>query len=239
MGLRKGDLANLIDNTFEIDSFKSKMGADKNIVTLSFSVSHKDPGDDLVKFLEGGYTFILDADVTAGEQTDGTYKVFIELERDRDVNKNIMEIMDGITNLSNIDNWRFRYYKSFKGHNLSLETLEEFVPNNPDEYGITVKESNMNNYKNFFNNSYLDTIVLESNDVLTIKKMYADPVQFRFIDFGPTVSTLESITESFNTQDFAEIIFLSKYIGDYNITKYGNKITLENSGSTLVLERII
>ena len=61
MGLRKGDLANLIDNTFEIDSFKSKMGADKNIVTLSFSVSHKDPADDLVKFLEGGYTFILDA----------------------------------------------------------------------------------------------------------------------------------------------------------------------------------
>ena len=44
--------------------------------------------------------------------------------------------------------------------------------------------------------------------------------------------------ESFNTNDFAEIIFLSKYIGDYNITKYGNKFTLDNSGHTLVVERI-
>ena len=38
--------------------------------------------------------------------------------------------------------------------------------------------------------------------------------------------------------DFAEIIFLSKYVGDYNITKYGSKLTLENAGKTLVVERI-
>ena len=66
MGLRNSDLANLVDNVFEIDSYASKMGEDKNIVTLSFSVSHKEPADDLVKFLEGGYSFVLDADVTAG-----------------------------------------------------------------------------------------------------------------------------------------------------------------------------
>tara|TARA_B110000971_G_scaffold218274_1_gene256750 strand:+ start:1163 stop:1882 length:720 start_codon:yes stop_codon:yes gene_type:complete len=238
MGLRKGDLTNLIDNTFEIDSFKSKMGADKNIVTLSFSVSHKEPADDLVKFLEGGYPFILDADVTSGEQADGTYKVFVEMERDRDVNENIMEVMDGVGSLSDVDKWRFRYYKSFKGHALSIDSLTAHVPTDPEKYGITVQESNMNNYKNFFNKSYVDSVVLESNDTLTINKSYANPVHFKFIDFGPTIRTLENIAESFNTQDFAEIIYLSKYIGDYNITKYGNKITLENSGSTLVLERI-
>jgi hypothetical protein len=76
-------------------------------------------------------------------------------------------------------------------------------------------------------------------DMLTIKKAWADPVAFKFVDFGPTVETLESITESFNVNDFSEIIFLSKYIGDYNITKYGGKLTFENSGQTLVLERII
>ena len=38
--------------------------------------------------------------------------------------------------------------------------------------------------------------------------------------------------------NFAEIIYLSKYIGDYNITKYGNKLTFENAGKTLVLERM-
>jgi hypothetical protein len=78
-----------------------------------------------------------------------------------------------------------------------------------------------------------------TESILTIKKTYADPLQFKFVDFGPTVSTLENIKESFNTQDFSEIIFLSKYVGDYNITKYGNKLTFENSGNTLVLERIV
>ena len=73
---------------------------------------------------------------------------------------------------------------------------------------------------------------------LTIKKKYADPIQFKFINFGPTVETIQNIKESFNANDFAEIIFLSKYIGDYNITKYGNKLTFDNKGSTLVLERI-
>ena len=237
MGLRHGDLKDLVYDVFEIDSYASKMGEDKNIVTLSFSVKDRAPADDLVKFLEGGYSFILDSDVTSGEQADGTYKVFVELERDNKSNDNIMEIVDGIKKLSEIDKFRFRYYKNFRSHNISIESLNEFVPTDPDNYGIKVNESNLDNYKNFFSKSYVDDIVM-TESILTIKKSYADPLQFKFIDFGPTVKTLNSIKESFNTQDFSEIIFLSKYVGDYNITKYGNKLTFENSGSTLVLERI-
>lgn len=237
MGLREGDLNNLVDNVFEIDSYASKMGADKNVVTLSFSVADKAPADDLVRFLEGGYTFILDADATAGEQSDGTYKVFVELERDNKTNKNIMEIMDGVSNLTSINKWRFRYYKSFKGYDLSIDTLNEHVPEDPDNYGINVQESNLNNYKNFFNRSYVDDIVMES-DMLKIKKAYADPLYFKFIDFGETTNTIKNINESFNTQDFAEIIYLSKYIGDYNISKYGDKLVFENEDKALVVKRI-
>ena len=77
-----------------------------------------------------------------------------------------------------------------------------------------------------------------TENVLTMKKSYADPLQFKFVDVGPTSDTINNIKESFNTNDFAEIIFLSKYVGDYNITKYGNKLTFDNAGTTLVLERI-
>jgi len=237
MGLRHGDLKDLVYDVFEIDSYASKMGEDKNIVTLSFSVKDRGPADDLVKFLEGGYSYILDSDVTSGEQADGTYKVFVELERDSQSNDNIMEIIDGISKLSEIEKFRFRYYKNFRSHNVSIESLNEFVPTDPDNYGIKVNESNLDNYKNFFSKSYVEDIVM-TESILTIKKSYADPLHFKFIDFGPTVKTLNSIKESFNTQDFSEIIFLSKYVGDYNITKYGDKLTFENSGSTLVLERI-
>ena len=69
------------------------MGDDKNIVTLSFTVGDKNPADDLMRFLEGGYSFILDADVTAGEQSDGTYRVFVELERDRQLTKILWKLL--------------------------------------------------------------------------------------------------------------------------------------------------
>ena len=48
--------------------------------------------------------------------------------------------------------------KNFKSFDLSLDNLNEQVPLDPDNYGIKVNESNLENYKNFFNKSYLETI---------------------------------------------------------------------------------
>jgi hypothetical protein len=237
MGLRAGDLKDLVYHIFEIDSFASKMGDDRNIITLSFSVKDKAPADDLVKFLESGYSFVLDADATTGEQSDGTYKVFVELQRDRSANDNIMEIVDGVSKLAELDNIKFRYYKNWRSKLATKMALDEEVPLDPDNYGVKVNESNLENYKNFFNKSYVESVDM-MEDVITISKSYADPLAFRFVDFGDTVETIESLNESINVNEFAEIIFLSKYIGDYNITKYGNKLTFENAGKTLVLERL-
>jgi len=239
MGLKNGDLKDLVYHIFEIDEYASKMGDDKNIITLSFTVNSKDPADDLVRFLEGGYSFILDADVTAGEQDDGTYRVFVELERDKDGNKNIMEIIDGVTKLADLEKVKFRYYKGFKSFSATLDNLDREVPLDPDNYGITVSESNLNNYKNFFNNSFIDDIVMEDN-ILTIKKAYADKLVFEFVDFGETFKTVKRINESMDIMNsYPEILFLTKYIGDYNICKYGDKLVFENDDSTLVLERIL
>ena len=125
---------------------------------------------------------------------------------------------------------------------LTQEALEEVMPLDPDLYGVDQKGMNedaeLNNYKNFFSKSFVESITMTGNK-LTIKKKWADPIQFKFVDFGPTVQTIQNIKESFNADDFAEIIFLSKYIGDYNITKYGNKLTFDNNGSTLVVERVV
>lgn len=238
MSLQQGDLKNLVDDVFEVDSFKSKMGDDKNIVTLSFSIKDKQPAEDLSNFLEKGYGFILDADVTAGEQSDGTYKVFVELQRERGVHKNIEEILDGVKNLTNIDKFRFRYYKDFRSKDATLEQLKNNIPDNPDNYGIVATEANMNNFKNFFNRSYVESIDIDSNDIIKIQKKYADPLSFKFVDFGDKEEILDNINENLNFNDFAEVIFLSKYIGDYNITKYGDKLTFENSGKTLVAKRL-
>jgi hypothetical protein len=241
MTLRQGDLRDLVYHILEIDGYKSKMGKDKDIITLSLSAKTGESAKDLETFIEKGYSFVLDADATSGETSDGTYKEFVEIERSKDSPNQIMELAGGIKNLCGLDDLKFRYYKEWRSKPLTLEELEEAVPVESDLYGIDQKgmnESNLNHYKHFFNKSMVESVDM-IDDVLTIKKAWADPIAFKFVDFGPTVETLESITESFNINDFSEIIFLSKYVGDYNITKYGGKLTFENSGQTLVLERII
>ena len=238
MTLRNGDLRDLLNKVVEIDSYKSKMGNDSDIVVVTLSTITKESADDLSSFVERGYSFVLDADATPGETSDGTYKVFIEIERNGEAAENIIEMIDGISKLSNMNDLRFRYYKNFKSKELNATNLEEVLPTTADDYEVAIQEGRMQNYTNFFNRSFVEDVYME-DDMIVINKAYADPVAFKYIDFGPTQETLDSINESFNADDFAEIIFLSKYIGDYNITKYGTKLTFENEGNTLVVERVV
>jgi len=238
MGLRTGDLKDMVDHILEIDSFKSKMGEDKDIVTVSFSVRDGNAAEDLKDFVEKGYSFVLDADNTPGEQADGTYKVFVELERNRHVYDEILEMSDGIGKLANIDKFKFRYYKDFRSRPLDTETLETYMPSDPDAYESQVNESNLSNYKNFFNRSYVDSVDM-FDDVIRIKKKYADPVHFQFQDFGDAVAIKENIEGKFDLMEsYPEILFFTKYLGDYNISKYGDSLVFENEGKALVVKRI-
>ena len=237
MSLNAGDLKHLVDDVFEVDSFKSKMGEDSDIVVLSFSVKENNAAKDLVSFLEKGYPFVLDADSTAGEQSDGTYKVFVEIERSREVPEQITEIVDRVQKLANLDRLRFRYYKSFKSLDATSDNLEETIPVDPDSYSSVVSESNLTNYKNFFNRSYVESVDM-LGDILRIKKKFADPLRFKMVDFGDRDLIYDNINESMNFNDFAEVIFLSKYIGDYNISKYGDSFIFENEDKALVIKRL-
>lgn len=238
MGLKAGDLRDTLDHTFEVDSFASKMGEDKDIVTMSFSLKEKAAADDLMAFLERGYGFILDADATSGEQRDGTYKVFVELARDKEVHNNIMELIDGVKSLAEMDDFKFRYYKNWRSNDVTQEALEELIPNDPDNYGIKVEEARMSNYKEFFNKSFLDEVELKETK-LSISKKYSDPLFFEFIDFGDVVNIKDNIDGKFDIMEsYPEILFLTKYLGDYNISKYGDKLVFENEDKALVLKRI-
>jgi len=65
--LEMGDLARLVHNELHIDEYKSKMGTDADVCVISFKVAGKEPSADLVSFIEKGYDFVLDADVSSGE----------------------------------------------------------------------------------------------------------------------------------------------------------------------------
>tara|TARA_A200000159_G_scaffold64944_1_gene60077 strand:- start:1350 stop:2051 length:702 start_codon:yes stop_codon:yes gene_type:complete len=233
MGLLKNDLAHLVDSVMEIDSYKSKMGNDSDIVTLAFSVHGNEPAKDLENFIEKGYPFVLDADVTSGEQSDGTYKVFVEIQRSKDVSMQILELADGVKKLSGLDDLRFRYYKNFKSKNVDEENLNASIPVDKESYEIAINETQYENYKNFFTKSYAESIDM-LGETLIIKNTYAEPLRFNVTDFGKDTQ----LDETINMKDMGEVIFLSKALGDYNITKFGDTIVLTNEGYSLHLKRI-
>ena len=238
MTLQAGDLKDMLYDILEIDSFKSKMGSDEEIITLSFSVRENNAAKDLRDFIEKGYNFVLDADMTPGEQSDGTFKVFVEMERDKNAPEQIIELADGVKKLSDLDNLKYRYYKNWKSTDLTQESLEETIPLKPDDYGLKVNESNLDNYKNFFSKSFLDRVDMNES-TLTIAKSYKDPVRFKFIQYGDITECMNNITGKFDlTESYPEILFLTKYVGDYNISKYGDSLVFENQDKALVLKRI-
>lgn len=134
--LEHGDLKRLVHTELHIDEYKSKMGDDADICVISFKVTGKEPSMDLVNFLEKGYDFILDADVSSGEKEGGDYLVFVELDRTPEAPKQIFQIISDILNLTEqeLSDWRFRYRKSNKDHDLTEEELQKIIPLTPDDY---------------------------------------------------------------------------------------------------------
>jgi hypothetical protein len=135
-GLEYGDLARLIHTKLHIDEFKSKMGDDADIVILSLKVGGKEPANDLMNFIERGYDWVLDADISAGELDDGEYLVFVEIDRNPRAPEQIMKLMDDLMNLTEQDlsDWKFQYRKSPVEYELSEENLRKKVPLTPNNY---------------------------------------------------------------------------------------------------------
>jgi len=134
--LEMGDLARLVHDELHIDEYKSKMGTDADVCVVSFKVAGKEPSADLVSFIEKGYDFVLDADVSSGEKEGGDYLVFVELERTDELPEQIIEIMQDIMNLTDqkIEEWRVRYYKSTADTELTQESLANIIPLTPEAY---------------------------------------------------------------------------------------------------------
>jgi hypothetical protein len=135
-GLEAGDLARLIHPELHVDEFKSKLGDDADVVVISFKVDSKEPANDLVAFVEKGYEWVVDADVSSGEMDDGSYIVFVELDRNEQLAENVMGLLEDMMNLTeqSPEDWRVRYYKSHKETQLSLESLQQLIPDTPEKY---------------------------------------------------------------------------------------------------------
>ena len=134
--LEEGDLKRLVHDELHIDEYKSKMGDDADVCVISFKVAGKEPAIDLVSFIEKGYDWVLDADVSSGEKDGGDYLVFVEIDRTPNMPQQIYDMISDLVNLTeqDITDWRVLYFKSNKEHDLTVEALSQIMPLTPSKY---------------------------------------------------------------------------------------------------------
>lgn len=236
--LRNRDLENFIHRNFSIDRFKSKMGEDEDIVVLGFKLKEKYPAIDLMEFFEKSYNFILDSDMSAGEEFDGHYHVFVELERNKNLPNNINELFYGLKKLTGNSNWKFAYQKSKEYYDLNEDNIKKYVPLSQESYKKFMFESKQTDVKNFFNQGAID-VILSENNIITFKKPFFHDLTAKFIAIGnPT--TIFNITPGaldITESGQSEVLFLNKFLGNYDIQKIGNKFVIKNDKNAIIIEK--
>jgi hypothetical protein len=236
-GLRANDLKDLVYPIFEVDTFRSKMGEDKDVVVVTFQSKDRYPARDVMEFIERGYPFVLDADISAGENEEGEYSIFVEMERSSKTAEHIMELTFGMSKLTGIDDWKFKYYKDKKTLSATTENLKSKIPSSGKIYEQTMQKYRTDEVKSFFTKTLMDDLVLENNKI-TIIKPFDVKVEFELVQEGDEklIEGMEDIQVGDDAT--AEIFWLTKVMGDYNIQKYGDKFLFTNESKTMVLKRI-
>lgn len=139
--LEAGDLKRLVNAKLHVDEYKSKMGTDADVCVISFKVGGKEPSMDLVNFIEKGYDWVLDADVSSGEKEDGDYLVFVELQRSPKMPEQVMQLISDVINLTaqDIEDWELYTGKVYVP--LTAEALAKVTPSTPAKYKIAFPDS--------------------------------------------------------------------------------------------------
>lgn len=238
-GLRPNDLKDYVSEYFTIDRFRSKMGEDKDIVVLGFRVKEKYPAIDLMEFIEKGYQFVLDADMSAGEENDGQYQVFVEIERTPDLPLQMRKLLGGVSQLTDNYQWKFRYQKSNGAVPFSEEKIVEHVPLSAAEYDNKILEIKNKDVNKFFNQGSLDGVMVEADGSMTFKKPYFGDLNMKLVSMGRYDDLKQTLPGaiSLDENSQSQVYFLQKYLGNYEINKIGDKFLIRNGNYALVAEK--
>jgi hypothetical protein len=238
-GLRPLDLKEMVNPMFEVDTFRSKMGEDQDVCVVSFKVKDRSPAKDLMEFIEKGYDFVLDADVSSGEDNRGEYSVFVELSRTGQLAEQIKELTYGIRKLTGIENFKFKYHKENSVQEATEENLKSHIPESSESYVRLLTKIKTESIRQFFNRTLMDDLTIDGN-VITIRKPFDRQVQLEIVKEDSTESILEGITEpiTMDTESMSEIFWLTKVLGDYSINKIGDNFVFNNGSQAMLLKRI-
>jgi len=238
-GLRRGDLQGFVDTTFTIDQYTSKMGQDSDVLVLGFKVNDKHPAIDLMEFIEKGYPFVLDADMSSGEEKDGKYQVFVEIQRTKHLPGQIRDLLSGVGQLVDSVDWRYRYHKGGKSRAFSEQAIQEDIPLSEEDYKNKMLEIKGDAIKEFFDKTPFDSVKIDENHSVTISKPFSGSVNLELLAMGPYQEIQDSLQGAIQLDEASQsqVNFLEKYLGPYEIHKINDKFLVRNGDTALVFKK--
>ena len=238
-GLRRGDLEGFVETTFAIDQFTSKMGEDEDVVVLSFKVNDKHPAIDLMEFIEKGYPFVLDADMSSGEEKDGKYQVFVEIQRNKHLPNQIRDLLSGVGQLVDSTDWRYRYHKGGKSKPFSEQAILEDIPLSKEAYRGKMLEIKGNTIKEFFDRTPFEYVQIDENNNVTIAKPYSGTISLELLAMGHYKEVEDSLKGAIQLDETSQsqVNFLEKYLGPYEIHKINDKFLVRNGDTAIIFKK--
>ena len=119
-----------------VDEYAAKMGADKDIVTVTFMVKSKLVAEDLVTWFERGYDFILDASISEGELEPNKWLVFVEMERRSWVARRLLGLIRDMETLTGLPVEDYTLNIDAEDYPLELDIMKQKIILNPAKYEI-------------------------------------------------------------------------------------------------------
>lgn len=147
-GLDYHDLVDIVSPIVTVDEYAAKIGDDSEIVTLAFEVENEQAGNDLTEWFEKGYDFVLDSQVSEGENEKGKYLVFVELERRLKVPQRIIELLDDLYTLTDIKLNDWVVMVDNNKNKADIDSLKKVIKLSPHEYKKEVeKQEELNEFR--------------------------------------------------------------------------------------------
>lgn len=145
MTLKHGEMLNLVNPTISIDQYRPKIGEVSETVVLAFEVAQEGAAGDLSNLIETDVVKSLDVDVSQGPNNNGKYLVFVEFERNKNLHKNIMEIVKTVSKVTDINEWTYEYYKGEGSKELTEDNLSQTVLDNQQQYVLKYSQTEETN----------------------------------------------------------------------------------------------
>lgn len=235
-GLSENALDYLVQPLLSIDEYCSKI-SDKRAIVIGFFINDEDPANDLSNFIDRSSLPILDTEVSPAPTPEGYYMTFVEVQRDEEFPKTLIEMLKEVKNLTNVKDWTFQCPKHDEVLELDLKNLKKYlvldqsliVEPEDDQDSESEDNKNLIEDREFWKNATLDAIKLQKDVITFLKNNYE--TSYRILDESPKGGI--GLGFESDTRDLQNLLGPA-----YNVWSMNNKLVVEHMDECVVLKSI-